>query len=252
MPDVSHRGCNIHYEAEGSGPLIVLQHGFFSNQSRWKEQGYVDGLKDSFTIATIDSLGHGQSDRPAQSERYGLKERAGDIVAVIDALDEDKAHVLGYSMGGWLAVGVAMHYPDRLTSLTIAGWDCVEGMGSVFRAMGIDPMSFETFLGAARAVAPDLVEWVTDDDLEGLAACYVELGDLAGSEKAVLDLDVPVLLWDGREDPYHAPMEAFATEHGFEFLSTPGDHIGAMDASAVEVVIALRAFIAKPTGTSRL
>jgi pimeloyl-ACP methyl ester carboxylesterase len=138
MPDVSHRGCNIHYEVEGSGPLIVLQHGFFSNQSRWKECGYVDGLRESFTVATVDSLGHGQSDKPTHSERYRLEERAGDIVAVIDALGQDKAHVLGYSMGGWLAVGVAMHYPDRLKSLTIAGWDRVEGMGSIYRAMGID------------------------------------------------------------------------------------------------------------------
>ncbi|RLE19143.1 MAG: alpha/beta hydrolase [Actinobacteria bacterium] len=249
MPDVSHRGCNIHYEVEGSGPLIVLQHGFFSNQSSWKEYGYVDGLKESFTVATVDSLGHGQSDKPTQSDRYRLEERAGDIVAVIDALGQDKAHVLGYSMGGWLAVGVAMHYPDRLKSLTIAGWDCVEGMGSLYRAMGIDPIDFETFLGAARAVAPELVEWVTDDDVGALGLCYTELGDLAGSERAVLNLDVPVLLWDGREDPYHAPMEAFAAAHSFQFLSTAGDHIGAMESSAAEVVAAVQSFIANPTST---
>lgn len=249
MPEVSHRGCDIHYEVEGSGPLLVLQHGFLSNQSNWKENGYVDGFKESFTVATVDSLGHGESDKPAQSERYRLEERAGDIVAVIDALGQDKAHVLGYSMGGWLAVGVAMHYPDRLKSLTIAGWDCVEGMGSVYRAMGIAPMDFATFLGATRAMAPDLVEWVTDDEMGALAACYAELGDLAGSEEAVLDLDVPVLFWDGREDPYHAPMTAFAAAHGFEFLSTAGDHIGAINNNANEVVAAVQSFTTKPTGT---
>jgi pimeloyl-ACP methyl ester carboxylesterase len=249
MPVVNHRGCNIHYEVEGSGPLLVLQHGFLSNQSNWKANGYVDGFKENFTVATVDSLGHGESDKPTQPERYRLAERAGDIVAVIDALGEDKAHVLGYSMGGWLAVGLAMHYPDRLKSLTVAGWDCVEGMGSVYRAMGMAPMDFETFLGATRAMAPDLVEWVTDDEVGALAPCYAELGDLAGSEKAVLDLDVPVLLWDGRDDPYHAPMEAFAATHGFEFLSTPGDHSGAINDNATEVVAAVQSFIAKTTGT---
>lgn len=243
MPDVSHRGCSIHYEVEGSGPLIVLQHGFFSNQSTWKESGYVDGLKESFTVATVDSLGHGESDKPTEPERYRLAERAGDIVAVIDALGEDKAHVLGYSMGGWLAVGVAMHYPDRVRSLMIAGWDCVEGMDSLYRAMGMEPMDFDTFLNAARAVAPELVEWVTDDDVGALAPCFAELGDLSGSERTVLSLGFPVLLWDGREDPYHAPMQAFAAAHGFEFLSTPGDHVGAMEGNAALVVPAIRSFL---------
>jgi pimeloyl-ACP methyl ester carboxylesterase len=245
---VNHRGCSIHFEVEGSGPLIVLQHGFLSNQSSWKEFGYVDGLKESFTVAAVDSLGHGQSDKPTTPERYRLVERAGDIVAVIEALGEDKAHVLGYSMGGWLAVGVAMHHPDRLRSLTIAGWDCVDGMNSAYRAAGMDPIDFPTFLSATRAVAPEFVEWVTDVDVGALAPCYAELSDLSGSEQAVLDLDVPVLLWDGRDDPNHDPMQAFAAAHHFKFLSTPGDHVGAMVGGAAEVVPAVLAFMADSDG----
>lgn len=248
MPEISHRGCTIHYEVQGSGPLIVLLHGLFLNQSAWKEFGYVDGLAKSFTVVTVDSLGHGESDRPAEPERYQLAERAGDIVAVIDALGEDKAHVLGYSMGGWLAVGVAVHHPDRVRSLMIAGWDCVEGMNTQFRAFGVAPMDFDTFLNGTRAFAPGLVEWVTDDDVGALAACFAELGDLSGSERTVLGVDVPVLLWDGREDPYHAPMQAFAATHGFEFLSTPGDHMGAMEGSADVVVPAIQSFLDRSDG----
>jgi hypothetical protein len=110
-------------------------------------------------------------------------------------------------------------------------------------------MDFATFLGAARSMAPDLVEWVTDDEVDALAACYAEPGDLTGSAKAVLDLDVPVLFWDGREDPYHPPMETFAAAHGFEFLSTAGNHIGAINDNANGVVAAVQSFITKPHGT---
>jgi hypothetical protein len=52
------------------------------------------------------------------------------------------------------------------------------------------------------------------------------------SERAVLDLGVLVLLWDGREDAHHAPMQPFAATLGFELLSTPGDHVRAMEGSA--------------------
>jgi hypothetical protein len=107
-------------------------------------------------------------------------------------------------------------------------------------------MDFATFLGAARSMAPDLVEWVTDDEVDALAACYAEPGDLTGSAKAVLDLDVPVLFWDGREDPNHA---AFAAAHGFEFLSTAGNHIGAINDNANDVAAAVQSFITKPHGT---
>ncbi len=242
MPVATNRGCRIHYEVEGEGPLVVLQHGFLDNQSSWKLMGYVDGLKDQFTVATVDSLGHGQSDQPTEPDRYRIQERAGDIVAVIDDLGADHAHLLGYSMGGWLSVGVARFYPERLRSLVVAGWDFVDGVTS---AIGSDRIEFDAFLAMAKATAPELTEWVTAAVEDSLGPCFMQLYDLEGSQQAVLNLKVPVMLWNGQEDPYHDPMLTVSRLHGLQYLSTDGDHVGAMMNGAAQVTPTLRTFFSR-------
>ena len=245
MPTVENRGCRIHYQVEGEGPLVVLQHGFLDNQESWKLMGYVGGLSDRFTVATVDSLGHGASDKPTDPERYRQEERAADIVAVIDALGADKAHLLGYSMGGWLSVGVARYHPERLRSLVVAGWDVVDGMIS---AIGANRIEFEAFLAMARQAAPELAEWVTEAVERALDPCFAQLYDLEGSREAVLELPAPVLLWNGQQDPYHDPMLKFSREHGIQFLSTGGDHVEAMMHGAPEVLPTLRRFFTAAGG----
>ncbi|MHC6151968.1 alpha/beta fold hydrolase [Bradyrhizobium elkanii] len=101
MPFANHRGQRIHYTVEGSGPLIVLQHGLLLDAASWKQCGVVDALADRFRVACVDSLGHGLSDKPADPALYNQAQRAGDIVAVIDDLGGERAHVVGHSMGGW-------------------------------------------------------------------------------------------------------------------------------------------------------
>ncbi len=240
MPYAENRGQRIHYEVAGDGPLVVLQHGFLMNEASWRECGFVDGLTDRFMVATVDSLGHGESDKPEDPNRYRIEERAGDIVAVIDALGADRAHVMGYSMGGWMSCGVAQHYPERLASLVIGGWDCVDGMAA---AIGSTRIEFDAFLDMAKEAAPELTEWVTGALAKALDPCYVQLYDTEGSERAVLDLDVPVLLWNGMEDPYHEPMLDFARRHGFQYLATEGDHIAAKMNGAPQVLPTLRRFL---------
>jgi len=143
----------------------------------------------------------------------------------MDVLDVEQAHVMGYSMGGWIAVGVAIHSPDRLASLAVGGWDCVDGIRQFF---GGNSVSYEDFLrGARRALPADAMAWVNDDVTPGLTRCFEQLFDVAGGQQAVLNLKVPVLMWAGWEDPYHEPMRSFADEHGFDFLTVPGDHVGA-------------------------
>lgn len=123
MPFATSRDSKIHYSVEETGPLVVLLHGLLSNAKSWKRWGFVDALADRYCVTCIDSLGHGQSDKPSDERLYGLKARSHDIVAVMDASGFEKAHVLGYSMGGWLSVGVAKYHPHRLSSLIVGGWD---------------------------------------------------------------------------------------------------------------------------------
>jgi pimeloyl-ACP methyl ester carboxylesterase len=242
MPFVTHRGQRLHYAVEGSGPLIVLQHGAFLDGRSWAAAGFVDGLSDGYRVAYIDSLGHGLSDKPDDPTLYAQDQRAGDIVAVMDDLGAERAHVVGHSMGGWIGVGMAKYYPSRLASLTVGSWDIVSGVASAL-PQGMSFVPFERMLAGARAAAPALLAWVTPQVEPGLRACWDALRDLDGAGATVLALDAPVLLWNGREDPYHAPMQAFAAEHGLRFLSAPGDHLGAVLLHGVESARGVRAFV---------
>ena len=185
-------------------------------------------LADPFTVACVDSLGHGESDKPTRGESYDQSQRAGDIVAVINDLGHETAHVLGYSMGGWIAVGMAKYFPERLASLTVAGWDCVNGVDTLARSLNIGSVSFEFLSEMAMLLAPELLAWVTPEIEPALEVCFEALDDLEGAADAVCGLDVPVLLWNGIEDAYHDPMRISAKVNNLKFLSTPGDHLGAL------------------------
>ena len=171
MPFVTNRGQRIHYTVEGDGPLVLLQHGYLSSTADWKTCGYVDVLTEAgFRVACVDSLAHGESDKPTDPDLYALPHRADDIVAVLDDLGTERAHLVGYSMGGWIAGGVATHHPERLASVTIAGWDCVRGVDTARE--GLDtPVDAKVLLEGARAIAPAFVAWVTPEVEEAVLTC---------------------------------------------------------------------------------
>jgi pimeloyl-ACP methyl ester carboxylesterase len=196
-------------------------------------------LADGNRVACIDSLGHGFSDKPSDAELYGQEQRAGDIVAVIDDLGYDRAHLVGYSMGGWLAVGVAKHHPRCLSSLVLGGWDPVNGLPPGPKG----PLSFDSFMRFARRTAPSLVEWVNPEFESGVRACFETLNQLEGAREAVLTARFPVMIWEGQSDPGHEPMQAFAAANGLPFLSTAGDHVAAVLRPSAEAVTSIRAFL---------
>jgi pimeloyl-ACP methyl ester carboxylesterase len=229
MPFATNRGQRIHYTLDGVGPLVVLQHGYLSSTVDWKACGYVDVLSDAgFQVACVDSLAHGESDKPTDPALYALPQRAGDIVAVLDDLGADRAHLVGYSMGGWIAGGVAAHHPERLASVTIAGWDYVLGINSATAAMGDITVDAKMMLVGARTMAPEMVAWVTPEVEEAVLACGGAIANADHDASAAVDaLTVPVLCWNGTEDPYHLTMSEWAPAHGHQYFSVPGDHLSA-------------------------
>jgi pimeloyl-ACP methyl ester carboxylesterase len=224
MPFTRHRGQRIHYTVDGAGPLVVLQHGMLMDASSWRESGIVDALSDAYCVAAIDSLGHGLSDKPVDATLYDQAQRAGDIVAVIDDLGCDRAHLVGHSMGAWMAVGVAKYHPRRLASLILGGWDPLGGLPLGPRG----PITFDHLIRFASVVAPELVQSVTPQSEPGLRACFAAMDDLQGAGQALRTRAFPLMLWCGRDEVLHAPMQALAIAEGVPFLSSAGDHIAAM------------------------
>jgi pimeloyl-ACP methyl ester carboxylesterase len=117
-------GVNIHYVVAGDGEPVILLHGFiFSIGPAWVEGGFFDSLSRTNRIAAMDLRGHGQSGKPHDPTRYGL-EMVNDVLRLMDYLRFDKAHVVGYSLGGMLACKCLELAPERLRSVVIggAGW----------------------------------------------------------------------------------------------------------------------------------
>lgn len=239
MEYATWRGQRIAFDVTGTGPAVLLQHGLLSRRSTWHANGFVAALAPEFTVVAVDSLGHGDSDKPGDPAAYRRDERADHLAAVLDALRIERAHVVGYSMGGWIAAGFAARHPARLHSVTIGGWDPVRG-----RSVALD---FAAVLAGARARAPELTAWIRPDGEPGLRACWDALAEVAGAEAALATCLAPVLLWAGREDPSHDGAQALAARlPGATFCAVPGDHLGAMTAHAAASIAALRAFLRRP------
>ncbi|MCW1966917.1 MAG: 2-succinyl-6-hydroxy-2,4-cyclohexadiene-1-carboxylate synthase [Anaerolineae bacterium] len=110
---------DIHYylEIEGEGEPLLLLHGFTGSVRSWDEIRAL--LKTQFRLIAVDLLGHGQSTLPSSADRCAMPAACDDLRALLAALGLASAHVLGYSMGGRLALGFALLHPHCVRSLTV-------------------------------------------------------------------------------------------------------------------------------------
>jgi pimeloyl-ACP methyl ester carboxylesterase len=226
MPYASNSGIQIHYEVDGTGPTLVLQHGFTQCLEDWFECGYVAALRSKYQVVLIDARGHGGSDKPRDETSYALDCRAADVTAVLDALGIKKAHFWGYSMGGWIGFGMAKYAPQRVDRLVIGGQHPFARDQSGFRQwlrIGITGdrvalvAAFEKMVGpisdayAARLSTGDLKAW--------LAAA----ADRVGIESMLGAMAMPCCLYAGEADPVFAQAK-LASERipDARFFSLPG------------------------------
>ena len=118
-------GVKIRYVTEGAGVPVVLIHGWMSDSSMWGRDRSgntkLDTTRaDGFQLIALDCRGHGKSDKPHDVEKYGA-EMAADVVRLLDHLEIEKAHLVGYSMGAFVAGKVAATHPERVLSVVYAG-----------------------------------------------------------------------------------------------------------------------------------
>ena len=108
----NNSGVRINYKITGEGPPLILQHGLTSKLDKWDWYGYVDELKKIYRVISVDARGHGKSDKPYDAALYDRKIMASDIISVLDREDIEKAHYMGYSMGGSIGFGLAEAFPE--------------------------------------------------------------------------------------------------------------------------------------------
>ena len=108
-------GVHLHVETWGSGPPLLLLHGFTGSAATWAP--HLPCFAARARVVALDLLGHGESDAPRDADRYRMARAAEDLAAVLDGLGIDAAAVLGYSMGGRLALYLASAAPERVRAL---------------------------------------------------------------------------------------------------------------------------------------
>ena len=118
-------GTEIFYTNDGDGEPVILIHGYTATGAlNWKLPGIARMLESDYRVIVPDVRGHGDSAVPADGV-YGV-EAVEDIRRLLDHLSIEKAHIVGYSMGGMITIKFATLYPDRVKSAVIGGMGWVD------------------------------------------------------------------------------------------------------------------------------
>jgi pimeloyl-ACP methyl ester carboxylesterase len=117
MPTIDRDGTKIHYEVHGSGPPLILTHGYSSTSAMW--QGQIEALAKRHRLIVWDMRGHGQSDYPDDPAAYSEALTVGDIAALLDQVGAAKAIVGGLSLGGYMSLAFYRAHPERVSALLI-------------------------------------------------------------------------------------------------------------------------------------
>lgn len=191
---VSHDGVRIHYivQGQGGGVPVVLLHGLHgSAATNWTLPGITGALAQNHRVIAMDARGHGQSDKPQTEAEYGLA-MVKDVIALLDRLDIRKAHLVGYSMGGMMAMKTAVMHPARVQTLLLCGMGWLQQGGRQQNVWENMPMR-ERLRGGTSS-----------------SACMRGMAHLAVSEEEVKALKMPAAIIVGDRDPvdriYVAPL----------------------------------------------
>jgi len=200
-------GVRIHYNVYGDGPDVILIHGLTSTAAdNWDTT--VPVLSASYRLLTLDVRGHGKSGGPHETGAYG-KNMVEDIVRLMDHLSIDRPHVVGYSMGGTLALNLAVDYPHRVRSLVVAGqgWSSAEDLeGTAAAAQALRQAGTTTVLipdpeSIRSSVRDRFMKTLALNDALALAALMDDYPQLAVAADDIRETTVPMLLLSGAEDP---------------------------------------------------
>jgi pimeloyl-ACP methyl ester carboxylesterase len=218
-------GVKIHYSIDGKGEPVILIHGYAANiAGNWGQPGIIKRLADRYEVIAIDLRGHGQSDKPHDAAAYGNK-MVDDVIRLMDHLKIKKAHIVGYSMGGFLTEALLTEHPNRLLTATLggAGWTDPKDHSqeqlldqladSLEQGEGIGPLIVALNPVGAPPPTPQAIEMTNKMFLasnDPLALAAVARGHFPPVMEARIRANkVPVLALIGELDPLKAGVDRF-------------------------------------------
>ena len=114
---VTANGVRLHYAEMGRGPLVILLHGFPQCWYQWRN--VMPRLAERFHVVAPDMRGYNLSDKPGGVGSYTLDKLGQDVASLVEALGEERAHVVGHDWGGGVAWHVAVRHPNRVNKLAV-------------------------------------------------------------------------------------------------------------------------------------
>lgn len=112
-------GVKLYYEEAGSGSTLIFVHEFAGDRHSWEPQ--LRFFSRRYHCVAFNARGYPSSDVPDDPEQYSQEHARDDVIAVLDHLSVERAHVVGLSMGGFATLHVGLTHPQRALSLVIAG-----------------------------------------------------------------------------------------------------------------------------------
>jgi len=250
MPYANNDGVKIWFEVEGDGPPLMLVHGTGANLNSWRDIGVVDALKADYELILIDARGHGKSDKPHDPSAYLPEPKSKDMEAILDSLDIETAHYLGYSMGGRIGFDTVMHAPHRLRSL-IAGGAGPSPAALLAGSIFVKGQTMENILQKMESEYGRMPDEQRNkylaNDIDALSASqdHSILDQESEYRTALSEFSQPTLMFVGTEDPRHEDIEATVPQMpNAKFISLEGlDHIGA-NRDIARVLPQIKSFLA--------
>ena len=258
-------GVRLNVEDDGGGGAPVLVLGGFLDPIELVRRAPIAqalaGFTDEFRLIFVDHRGHGRSDKPHDADAYAMPLRVADVVAVLDELQIQRAHLLGISWGGRLCFGVGQHAHERVRSLIAIGQHPyeIDRDGPLARVVGdaleaSKQRGIEALVEAFEAIAgryPDDVRArYLECDAEAMRAAWAA----ATSEGAVAEdletwtLRCLICAAEDDADFFEDARRAAAEIPNAEFVMIPGtDHLGVDTARADPVLPAVLRTIRDPS-----
>jgi pimeloyl-ACP methyl ester carboxylesterase len=257
-------GVKIRYTVEGgTGEPVVLVHGLCVNaEIQWGIPGIAKALAREYRVIALDNRGHGKSGKPHDPKDYG-PEMAEDITRLLDHLKIDKAHLVGYSLGGFITLRFLAMHPERVHTATLggAGWPrkvdeefLDELAGSLDQGKGITPLLKRLTPKGKPAPSEAQIKAINEvllsrNDAKALAAAVRGMKALQVADAALASNKVPVLALIGSLDPLKEGVDEMPGRlpHLETFVIQGADHINTF--AKPEFLAHLQAFLARHSQT---
>ncbi len=212
MPAINVNDITMYYEIHGEGEPVVLIAGLNSDHTLYR--GIIPTLVEKYQVVAFDNRGVGQTDKP--DIPYSIEMMADDTAGLLNALGIEQAHILGTSMGGRIAVALALQYPQQVKSLIL--------VSTIVKSLKGTPTTWSRLRVSLMLKIPMV---------RGPHPYYAVVRQLEASRAydcmdRLSEIHMPTLILHGRKDktaPYHLAEAMQSGIKGSKMLTFPGGHL---------------------------